>query len=112
MKKIIIIAATLLAAWSANAQVGIIASSASDIESAAADVKNINQYHVGLTYKLGIGNLLAIQPSLIYNMKGTKIGDIAGVKDASVDYKTGYIELPVQVQGGFGIGSRPCIRFR
>ena len=70
MKKIIIIAATLLAAWSANAQVGIIAgltSSASDIESAAADVKNINQYHVGLTYKLGIGNLLAIQPSLIYN---------------------------------------------
>ena len=108
MKKIIIIAATLLAAWSANAQVGIIAgltSSASDIESAAADVKNINQYHVGLTYKLGIGNLLAIQPSLIYNMKGTKIGDIAGVKDASVDYKTGYIELPVQVQVGFGIGS-------
>lgn len=108
MKKIIIIAATLLAAWSANAQVGIIAgltSSASDIESAAADVKNINQYHVGLTYKLGIGNLLAIQPSLIYNMKGTKIGDIAGVKDASVDYKTGYIELPVQVQLGFGIGS-------
>lgn len=107
MKKIIIIAATLLAAWSANAQVGIIAgltSSASDIKSAYADAKNINQYHVGLTYKLGIGNLLAIQPSLIYNMKGTKIGDIGGVKDASVDYKTGYIEVPVQVQVGFGLG--------
>ena len=108
MKKIIIIAAALLAAWSANAQIGIIAgltSSASDIESAYADAKNINQYHVGLTYKLGLGNLLAIQPSIIYNMKGTKIGDVAGISDANIDYKTGYIEVPVQVQVGFGLGS-------
>ncbi len=108
MKKILIIAATLLAAWSANAQVGIIAgltSSATDVESAYADVKNVSQYHVGLTYKLGLGNLLAIQPSIIYNMKGTKFGEIAGVKDVAVDYKTGYIEVPVQVQAGIGIGS-------
>ncbi len=108
MKKIIIIAAALLAAWSANAQIGIVAgltSSATDAQSAYADIKNVNQYHVGLTYKLGLGNLLAIQPSLIYNMKGTKIGEIGGVKDINAEYKTGYLELPVQVQAGLGIGT-------
>lgn len=108
MKKIIIIAAAILTAWTANAQVGIIAgltSSATDAQSAYSDIKNVNQYHVGLTYKLGIGNTLAIQPSIIYNMKGTKIGEIAGVEDINAEYKTGYLEVPVQVQAGLGIGS-------
>lgn len=109
MKKILIIAAALLTAWSANAQIGIVAgvtSSASNVKDAYADYKNISQYHVGLTYKLGIGNLLAIQPAVIYNMKGESISNIANTGDlASVDYKTGYIEVPVQVQVGLGIGS-------
>jgi len=68
-----------------------------------ADVKNINQYHVGVAYKLGLGNLLTLQPALIYNMKGQTLGSISGVSD--IDYKTGYLEVPVQVQVGFGIGS-------
>ena len=109
MKKILIIAAALLTAWSANAQIGIVAgvtSSASNVKDAYADYKNISQYHVGLTYKLGIGNLLAIQPAVIYNMKGESISNIANTGDlASVDYKTGYIEVPVQVQVGVGVGS-------
>ena len=109
MKKIIIIAAALLTALSANAQVGIVAgvtSSASNVKSAYADYKNISQYHVGLTYKLGIGNLLAIQPAILYNMKGETISNIANTGDlASVEYKTGYLEVPVQVQVGVGVGS-------
>ncbi len=108
MKKCIIaVAAAFAMAWSANAQVGIVAgltSSSNNIEQAYADAKNINQYHVGVTYKLGLGNLLAVQPSLIYNMKGTKMGNIAGAGDiASLEYKTGYLELPVQVQAGIGV---------
>ncbi len=102
MKKVIIIlAAALLSAWSANAQIGVIAgltSSATNVESAYADIKNVNQYHVGLAYRLSLGRSLAIQPALIYNMKGTTMGNIAGVQDVDVEYKTGYLELPVQAQ--------------
>ena len=71
-----------------------------------ADIKNVNQYHVGITYKIGIGNMLAIQPALIYNVKGTQVGSVIEEIDAfDADFKTGYLELPVQVQLGFGIGS-------
>ena len=108
MKKAIIAIAALFVALSANAQIGVVAgltSSSTNVEAAVADIKNVNQYHVGITYKIGIGNMLAIQPALIYNMKGTQLGDIAGLDVVDVDYKTGYLELPVQVQLGFGIGS-------
>lgn len=108
MKKAIIAVAALFVALSASAQVGVVAgltSSSTNLESAIADVKSVNQYHVGITYKLGLGNLLAIQPALIYNVKGTQLGDIAGLDDVDINYKTGYLEIPVQVQVGFGIGS-------
>lgn len=104
MKKLIIALVAFFAAWNAQAQIGIVAgitSSATDIKTAVAEVGNVTQYHAGITYKLGIGNLLAIQPSLIYNMKGTKL---SALSLAGIDYKTGYLELPVQVQLGFGIG--------
>lgn len=106
MKKLIVIVATLLIAVSAHAQFGVIAgitSSKNNIGEAAKDVQNVTQYHVGLTYKLGIGNIFAIQPSIIYNVKGAKMGDIAGYQD--FDYKNGYIEIPVQLQVGVGLGS-------
>lgn len=108
MKKIIVALVALCFAFSANAQVGIIAgitSSTSNIESAMADIENVNQYHAGVAFKLGLGNLLTVQPAIIYNMKGTRIGEIGGIKDVNVDYKTGYLEVPVQVQVGFGLGS-------
>ena len=108
MKKAIIAIAALFVAVSAHAQFGVVAgltSSSSNIEAAFADAKSISQYHVGVTYKLGIGNLLAVQPALIYNVKGARLGAIAGIDDVNVDFKTGYLELPVQVQVGFGIGS-------
>ena len=107
MKKLLVIVASLLIAVSAHAQFGVIAgitSSSSTIKAAAADIENISQYHAGLTYKIGFGNVFAIQPSLIYNMKGTKIADIANTS-AELDYKTGYLELPVQLQLGLGIGN-------
>ena len=107
MKKFIVIVASLLIAVSAHAQFGVIAgvtSSKSNLNEAWADVKNITQYHVGLTYKLDLG-LLAIQPSILYNMKGTKL-DVASadVTAAELDYKTGYIEVPVQLQLGLNLG--------
>ena len=107
MKKLIVIVASLLVAVSAHAQFGVVAgitSTKSNLKEAWADVKNITQYHVGLTYKLDLG-LLAIQPSILYNMKGTKL-DVASadVGAAELDYKTGYIEVPVQLQLGLNLG--------
>ena len=109
MKKFIVIVASLLIAVSAHAQFGVVAgitSSQSDIKAAIGDVKNVAQYHVGVTYKLDLG-LIAIQPSILYNMKGTKLGDITSVGAVTADdieYKTGYIEVPVQLQAGLNLG--------
>ncbi len=105
MKKLLILVASLLIAVSAHAQFGVIAgitSSSSDMKTAIGEVRNVNQYHAGITYKLGFGNFFAVQPSLIYNMKGAKLADIAG--SGELDYKTGYVELPLQFQAGFGFG--------
>ena len=107
MKKLIIALVAAFIAVSANAQVGIIAgltSSSTNFDSAVADVQNVNQYHAGIAYKIGIGNLFTIQPAIIYNMKGTRLGDVGKVSDLNVDYKTGYLEVPVQLQVGFGLG--------
>ena len=110
MKKLIVIVASLLVAVSAHAQLGVtagITSSKTNLEEAYADINNVTQYHVGLAYKLDLG-LIAIQPSLIYNVKGGrldgfKVGEIQ-TNIGQMDFKTGYLELPVQVQAGFDLG--------
>ena len=105
MKKFLVVIATLLIAVSAHAQFGIVAgvtSSKTNLKDAIADAQNITQYHVGVTYKLDLG-LLAIQPSILYNMKGTKL-NIAELTSTELDYKTGYIEIPVQLQVGLNLG--------
>ena len=109
MKKFIVIVASLLLAVSAHAQLGVVAgitSSKTDLKSAKEDVKNISLYHVGLTYKLDLG-LIAIQPSVIYNMKGAKFDGVAGNLVGNLEnfeYKTGYVEVPVQLQAGLDVG--------
>lgn len=107
MKKLIVIVASLLVAVSAHAQFGIVAgitSSKATIDAALSDVQNVTQYHVGLTYKIDLG-IVAIQPALIYNVKGAKVSELKELGDiASFDYKNGYLELPVQVQAGLNLG--------
>lgn len=107
MKKLIVAAAALLISVSSFAQFGIIAgltTSATSLKDAQLEwnAKSIAQYHVGLTYKMALGNVIAIQPSLIYNVKGAKMAEF---DTKSLDFKTGYLELPVQVQAGIGLGS-------
>ena len=107
MKKLIVIVASLLVAVSAHAQFGIVAgitSSKATIDAALSDVQNVTQYHVGLTYKIDLG-IIAIQPALIYNVKGAKVSEFKELGDiASFDYKTAYLELHVQVQAGLNLG--------
>ena len=109
MKKFIIAIAALFVAASASAQIGISAgltSSSTTLDGAYADVTNgaVNQYHVGLTYKIGLGNILAIQPSILYNVKGSNF-NVEDITSTSLNFKTGFVEVPVQVQLGFGLGT-------
>lgn len=107
MKKLIIALAALMVSVSAFAQSGIIAgvtSSSTELKDAADNVKDITLYHIGLTHRISLG-LIGIQPSLIYNVKGTRLEDF---DSKAINFKTGFLELPVQIQVGFPIaGFRP-----
>lgn len=115
MKKLVIAAAAALMAISASAQMGITAgltSSSSDFNEAWANVKDVTQYHVGVSFKLPLPLGLAVQPSILYNVKGATLEDnISDGSIASVDYKTGFLEVPVQVQWGLNIADvvRPYV---
>ncbi|MCR5351587.1 MAG: PorT family protein [Bacteroidales bacterium] len=109
MKKIIVILSALLLSVSAYAQFGVVAgitSSKADLKSAYEDINNVTQYHVGVTYKMDLG-LVAIQPSLLYNMKGSKfeglLSQATNTDITSFEYQTGYLELPVQIQAGLNL---------
>jgi len=108
MKKLIVIVASLLIAVSAHAQLGVIAGITSaqtkfeNLDAANDALQAATQYHVGLTLKLGLGNLLAVQPSIIYNVKGSKLSTVTDAED--FDFKNGYLEVPVQLQVGMGLG--------
>ena len=110
MKKLIVIVASLLVAVSAHAQLGVtagITSSQTNLEKAYADINNVTQYHVGVIYKLDLG-VVAIQPGIIYNVKGARMDALKdlGLETSltKMDYKTGYLEIPVQVQAGLDLG--------
>ena len=112
MKKLSVIVASLLVAVSAHAQLGVMAgitSSKADLKEAYADVKNATSYHVGVAYKMDLG-LIKIQPAIIYNVKGSKVGNIinkateGAVTAGDFEYKTGSIEVPVQLQAGLDLG--------
>lgn len=107
MKRLFIVLAGLLIAASASAQLGITAgltSTATSIKDAAKDIGNVNLFHAGLCYKIPLaGNVVTLQPGVIYNLKGTKFKEMESVRDVNFEWKTGYIEVPVQLQIGFGI---------
>lgn len=117
MKRIIVALAALFLGIAANAQVGVIAgvtSTTTDINAARDALKagDITLYHVGLTTKYDLGTI-AIQPSLIYNVKGTQLSEVyedGGAKNYTADFKTGFLELPVQLQVGLNFGGfRPYV---
>ena len=56
-------------------------------------------YHAGLTYKVQLPFGFAIQPSILYHMKGSVVED-AYENGTSLDLKTGYLEVPVSFQWG------------
>lgn len=114
MKKLVLTAAAVLLAVSANAKVGIVAgltSATTSINDAYNDIavaKTANKYHAGLVYELNLPLGLSVQPGIIYNVKGQSVKDniaLAGQKaDISIDTNTGYLEVPVRVAWGMNFG--------
>ena len=56
-------------------------------------------YHAGITYKIALPYGFAIQPSLMYHMKGSQVED-AYANGTPLEFRTGYVELPVSFQWG------------
>ena len=83
-----------------HARAGIIAgftSSSSNAKNVTA--KSIGCYHFGLTAQLPLALGFQLQPSVLYQTKGTNF-DEAGARNFSLDAKTSYLEIPVQLQWG------------
>lgn len=115
MKKLFVVLAALCLGVAAYAQVGVIAgvtSTTTDLSAAKEALKagDITQYHVGLTTKLDLG-AIALQPSLIYNVKGTQLSEVYDDGSSyTADFSTGFLELPVQLQVGLNLGGfRPFV---
>jgi len=105
---VLAIGAMLLCADKASAQVeglGIIGgftSSSSNVE--ALTPESISEYHAGLTFKYNVGLGLAIQPSIVYQVKGTDLKTASEISFLdniqAINAKVGYVEVPVQIQWG------------
>ncbi len=108
MKKLILSAAIFLAfAFSASAQIdfGIIGGatfSSADPQEWKATEKTM--YHAGATVQFTLSAGFSIQPSLLYQVKGTKVPASTGEDKTDVFpsfcYSAGFLELPVAVQWG------------
>lgn len=71
------------------------------------DSKSVSLYHVGLTAEIPLLGGFAIQPGLLYQVKGMsadKFNSIPISKSLeSFETKVGYLEVPVQVQWGLDL---------
>lgn len=106
MKRIItlvaVAAASLLVAARAHAQFGIVGgiTSSTTEMTTAEDVKSMSLYHAGLTYKFNLGAGFAIQPSVLYQVKGANLGELNTASSDDFKVKSGYVEVPVGFQWG------------
>jgi hypothetical protein len=113
MKKFIISAVVALTIFGLNAgaqvrfgAMGGFTSSSSKVSK--IDSKSISLYHVGFTMQAKFGPM-AIQPSLLYQMKGTNMENYEKLPIAEaigltkIETKVGYLELPVQLQYGLDL---------
>ncbi len=83
-----------------KARAGIIAGFTSSSSNAKnVDASSIGRYHIGLTAELPIAYGFAVQPSILYQTKGTKLSDV-GPENFRLDARAAYLEIPVQVQWG------------
>lgn len=113
MKKLIIAAVAAALAFSVNvsaqhynnARFGVVGGlTSSNGKVKDLDTKSISQYHAGITIEIPMGAGFAIQPELLYQVKGMSLdkwNDATGKEiSEAFETKVGYVELPVQIQWG------------
>lgn len=112
--RVLVVALTLLAGVSASAQtigsmrlgvIGGFTSSNSDAD--IFDSSSYSLYHAGVTFECPLIGGFAIQPSVLYQVKGATLNNVYDFDGGLVphipvglDTKVGYVEMPVQLQWG------------
>ena len=113
MKRILslvaVLAASLILAAEANAQFGFVFGlTSSSVKMADSDA--ISLYHAGITSKFDLGSGFALQPSLLYQVKGANVGQLSSANDEDFKVKTGFVELPLSIQWGARLAAfRPFV---
>lgn len=110
IRKILTAIAALFISLNSFAQFGITAGLTSSSAYVSQSTTEVNSdatvnFHAGICYKAALGEgdeIFVLQPSLIYTVKGSKLSDPAKFE---ANCKTGYIELPVQLQVGIPFGN-------
>ncbi len=99
MKKFVVAALALLISVGAFAEgFGIIGGiTSSQMKFKDIDMKSYAGLHAGVAYNIPLYAGFALQPELIYNVKGTNWEEV------KTKAKFGYVELPVQVQWGLDL---------
>ena len=99
MKRFFVAALALLISVGAFAEgFGVIGGvTSSQMKFKDIDLKSYTGAHVGVAYNLPLGAGFALQPELIYNVKGTNWEEL------KTKAKYGYVELPVQLQWGLDL---------
>lgn len=92
-------AASLILAAGAHAQFGfLVGLTSSSVKMASSDA--ISLYHAGLTYKINLPSGFAIQPAVLYQVKGANVGQLDTATDEDFKVKTGFVEVPLGLQWG------------
>ena len=92
-------AASLILAAGAHAQFGfLVGLTSSSVKMASSDA--ISLYHAGLTYKINLPSGFAIQPAVLYQVKGANVGQLDTATDEDFKVKTGVVEVPLGLQWG------------
>lgn len=125
MKKLFaVIAVAMASVMVANAQIGIIGgfqipSTKVNTENIEANMQGVNLYHVGVALKLPLPLGFAVQPELLYQMKGadlqetvdaTVAGQDLSAKTSEFSTKDGFAEFGLGVQWGLDlVAFRPFV---
>ena len=92
-------AASLVLAAGAHAQLGfVLGLTSSSVRMAKSDA--VSLYHAGVTAKIPLGSGFAVQPSLLYQVKGANVGQLDTATDEDFKLKTGFVEFPLALQWG------------
>ncbi len=93
------VAASMILAAGAPAQFGfLVGLTSSSVKMASSDA--ISLYHAGLTYKINLPSGFAIQPAVLYQVKGANVGQLGTATDEDFKVKTGFVEVPLGLQWG------------